>query len=154
MLKLYQNIKSLRCKLGLSQEELAYKTGYTDRSSIAKIESGKVDLTQSKIAAFAKALGVSPAYLMGWENTENQAQAIPQTEKFVALYTPAEISHIKKYRLLSNKDKQTVDSLLDSLIAAAQTPIKVVAFGEGETTLSAHDWEIIKKAIEDQKNGS
>lgn len=66
---IYENIKKLREKLGWSQEELAERVGYTDRSSIAKIEAGKVDLQQSKIAAFAAALSVSPAQLMGIDNT-------------------------------------------------------------------------------------
>lgn len=61
----HENIKALREKQGLSQETLAEKIGYKDRSSIAKIEAGLVDLSQSKIAAFAEALGVTPAYLMG-----------------------------------------------------------------------------------------
>lgn len=61
----HENIKALREKQGLSQEALAQRTGYRDRSSIAKIEAGLVDLTQSKIAAFAKALNVTPANLMG-----------------------------------------------------------------------------------------
>ena len=66
----HENIKALRKQLGLSQEELAIKVGYTDRSSVAKIEAGLVDLTQSKIAAFAAALGVSPAQLMGVGNVK------------------------------------------------------------------------------------
>ena len=49
MLTLYKNIKKLREELGMSQDELAEKTGYTSRSSIAKIEKGLVDLQQSKI---------------------------------------------------------------------------------------------------------
>ena len=61
----HENIKRLRESLGLSQDALAQKVGYKDRSSIAKIEAGLVDLSQSKIAAFAAALNVSPAYLMG-----------------------------------------------------------------------------------------
>ena len=61
----HENIKLLRESQGLSQEALAEKVGYKDRSSIAKIESGVVDLSQSKIAAFAKALNVTPAQLMG-----------------------------------------------------------------------------------------
>lgn len=61
----HENIKLLREKLGMSQEILAEKTGYKDRSSIAKIEAGLVDLTQSKIAAFSAALNVTPAQLMG-----------------------------------------------------------------------------------------
>lgn len=63
-----ERIKSLREKCGLSQSELAHMTGYRDRSSIAKVESGRVNLTRSKIAAFAKALRVSPAVIMGWED--------------------------------------------------------------------------------------
>lgn len=66
MEKIYENIKKLRLELGISQEELARKTGYSDRSSIAKIESGKVDLTNSKIVDFAKALNTTPSALMGW----------------------------------------------------------------------------------------
>lgn len=67
MLKLYKNIRENRLALGMSQEELAHKTGYTSRSSIAKIEKGEVDLPQTKILLFAKALGTTPAVLMGWE---------------------------------------------------------------------------------------
>ena len=63
----HENIAYLREKLGLSQEELAELVGYKDRSSVAKVEAGKVDLSQSKIAAFAKALHVTPAQLMGME---------------------------------------------------------------------------------------
>ena len=60
-------IKQLRIKAGLSQEELARAAGYSDRSTIAKIESGKIDLTESKITLFAKIFGVTPAYIMGLE---------------------------------------------------------------------------------------
>ena len=65
MLELYSNIKKLRTEMGLSQDELARKAGYTDRSSIAKIEKGLVDLPQSKIILFAKIFGVTPGMLMG-----------------------------------------------------------------------------------------
>lgn len=71
MLDLYLNIKNLRLKKGLTQTELAKRLGYADKSMIAKIENGKVDLPQSKIVAFAKVFDVSPQYLMGWENDES-----------------------------------------------------------------------------------
>lgn len=67
MIDLYRNIKQLREAKGLSQDELAKKTGYTSRSSIAKIEKGEVDLPRSKIIAFAEALDTTPGFLMGWE---------------------------------------------------------------------------------------
>lgn len=65
MEELYKNIKRLRIERGLSQQELADSTGYTDRSSIAKIERGQVDLSLTKIKIFAHALRVTPGELMG-----------------------------------------------------------------------------------------
>ena len=65
MLELYKNIKKYRVQMGMSQDELAKKAGYTDRSSIAKIEKGLVDLPQSKIILFAKIFDVEPGVLMG-----------------------------------------------------------------------------------------
>jgi len=70
MLKLYENIRELRKKNKWTQDELAQRMGYTDRSTIAKIESGKVDLSQSKIVEFAKVFGVDPGELMGWETED------------------------------------------------------------------------------------
>lgn len=63
-----QRIRMRREELGLSQEKLAQMLGYVSRSSITKIENGTNQLTQPKIEEFAKALGVSPSFLMGWEN--------------------------------------------------------------------------------------
>lgn len=65
MIDLYKNIRSLRLQQEMSQDTLAKLTGYTSRSSIAKIEKGEVDLPLSKIEAFADALGVEPSELMG-----------------------------------------------------------------------------------------
>ena len=78
MATLYDRIKSRRTELGMTIEELARKMGYKDKSSISKIEKGKADIPQSKIAAFADALETTPAYLMGWEaQPEPTAPAIP-----------------------------------------------------------------------------
>ena len=68
MLTLYKNIKARRLDLKMSQDRLAELTGYRDRSSIAKIEKGDVDLAESKIREFAKALKTTPQELMGWDD--------------------------------------------------------------------------------------
>lgn len=47
MLQLYKNIKSRRVELQMTQSDLAVKLGYADKSMIAKIEKGAVDLPQS-----------------------------------------------------------------------------------------------------------
>ena len=63
-----QRILQRRMELEMSQEELAEKVGYKDRSSIAKIESGKRDIRQKKVIAFAQALKTTPQWLMGYDD--------------------------------------------------------------------------------------
>lgn len=69
---LNERIKQRREQLEMSQAKLAELLGYSDRSTIAKIEKGTNDITQSKIEAFAKALRTTPAYLMGWEDNSGE----------------------------------------------------------------------------------
>jgi len=68
-----ENIKILREKRGWSQEDLAKAIGYKNRSTITKIETGKIDLSESRIASFAKVFNVSPAELMGLGNDNSIA---------------------------------------------------------------------------------
>lgn len=63
-------IRERRLELGISQEELAHRTGYKSRSSINKIELGLRDINQGQIIDFARALSTTPAYLMEWENIQ------------------------------------------------------------------------------------
>lgn len=62
--KIGLKIKELRENKQLSQAQLAEMVGYKDKTAIAKVEAGKVDLPQSKIIAFSKALGITPSYLL------------------------------------------------------------------------------------------
>lgn len=64
-MSIYERIRKRRIELGMTQEELAHKIGYTSKSSITKIETGHVDLPQSKIVEFAHALDTNVGYLMG-----------------------------------------------------------------------------------------
>lgn len=70
MSQLYSNIRKFRIQRGLTQDELAEKMGYRSKSTIAKIESGKNDIPQSKIKDFADALSVSISDLMGIEEND------------------------------------------------------------------------------------
>lgn len=67
---IYEKIRFLREEQGLSQQDLADKLGYKSRSAINKIELGLRDISHSKVIAFANALGVSPAYLLGWSESK------------------------------------------------------------------------------------
>lgn len=61
-------VKERREYLEMSQEELASLLGYSDKSSISKIENNQRDITRGKIVEFAKVLKTTPSYLMGWTN--------------------------------------------------------------------------------------
>lgn len=63
-------IRLRREELRMSQEELATRLGYKSRSTIAKIESGENDLTQSKIVAFAEALSTTARWLLDYDDSD------------------------------------------------------------------------------------
>lgn len=60
----------------ISQSDLAKATGIT-QSSISDWLRGKYLPKQDKVALLSKALGVSPAYLMGWEVSELDLSSSP-----------------------------------------------------------------------------
>ncbi len=60
--KVGELIASRRKELGMTQAELAQKSGYSNKSSIATIESGIIDVPASKAIDLAKALNVDPNY--------------------------------------------------------------------------------------------
>lgn len=68
-MELADRVRLRREELGLSQEDLAMRMGYSSRTSINKIENGR-PCSQKIIARLAKALNVSIPYLMGWEEEE------------------------------------------------------------------------------------
>jgi transcriptional regulator with XRE-family HTH domain len=72
-------IRALRQAKRLTQEELAYRAGYTSRSSINKIEKGIVDLQRSKIIELANALGVSPSYILFGNEEDDKIEEEKQT---------------------------------------------------------------------------
>lgn len=68
-----EKIKQRRLEIGMSQRELARKMGYSDNSTLNRIEKGTVDVSQAKIVQFAKVLNCSIAYLMDWEEDKEIA---------------------------------------------------------------------------------
>ena len=71
-MKIGEKIRQRRMELGWSQRDLAAKMEYSNHSTIGRIESGSVDIPQSKIVKFSEVLGVSIAYLMDWEDKKGQ----------------------------------------------------------------------------------
>jgi transcriptional regulator with XRE-family HTH domain len=67
-----QRIKALRQEKGLTLEQVADVVG-VGKSTVRKWETGMIaNMKRDKIADLAKALGTTPAYLMGWEENEEK----------------------------------------------------------------------------------
>lgn len=67
-----RKIKELRQAKGLTLEQVAKVVG-VGKSTVRKWETGMIaNMKRDKIADLAKALGTTPAYLMGWEDEEKQ----------------------------------------------------------------------------------
>lgn len=113
MLKLYENIKRCRTAAGMTQEELARRAGYTDRSSIAKIEKGVVDLPQSKIKQFADIFGTTPGHLLGWDVAPADAGALAAR----VLKDPDAFRFMQTYFELSEADQYAMRLMGESLRA-------------------------------------
>ena len=103
---LFNNIKSIRKSLGMTQGELASKTGYSDKSMISRLEAGKVDPSHTKIHELAKALGVTYADLMGWESkaaddiASPRSVAIPVYDAIMPDHPEKQASHLIRYELI------------------------------------------------------
>lgn len=152
MLDLYTNIRKKREELGISQEELAKKTGYTSRSSIAKIEKGLVDLPQTKIEIFAKALNTTPSCLMGWDKaqeiitpTQEELQKIQENSyENLVIKEMGKLNQKGKVRLLDTAREMTCNPLynknyqLELNAAHARTDIKVTK------EMRQHDDDLMK----------
>ncbi len=91
-----ERIKQRREELGMTQEDLAKKVGYKSRSSINKMEIDGRGIPQKKLHAIAKALRVTPAYLMGWEDEEEHSYYMDAEAKQLA----REIANREELRIL------------------------------------------------------
>lgn len=109
-----ERIKKRRLELEWSQRELARRMGYTNNSTIVKIEQGKVDVYQNKIVQFSEVLGVSIAYLMGWEEEEKKNDLI--AEVILKMRTDSTfMSVVENLYKLDNDKLETINQMLNTL---------------------------------------
>lgn len=70
-------IRELRQAKGLTLEQVASVVG-VGKSTVRKWETGMIaNMRRDKIADLAKALGTTPAYLMGWKEEEEENKKAP-----------------------------------------------------------------------------
>ena len=115
MIHVGKNIAAARKRAGMTQEELASRVGYKTKSAINKIELGIRDLPQKKIAAFAKALGVTPGHLMGWdEKPAEELQGMGALAAEIIMDQDA-MEMAREYMQLSEADRYAVRLVMASM---------------------------------------
>ena len=76
MMTIGERIRNRRKELGLTVDELAEKLG-KNRATVYRYESNEIEkLPTTVLEPLAVALGVTPAYLMGWEDEKPNAELI------------------------------------------------------------------------------
>lgn len=69
-----EKIKDLREKNGLTLQEIADKVGVS-KPTVLRWENGEIkNLKKDKIKSLATALNTTPAYLMGWEQENDELE--------------------------------------------------------------------------------
>ncbi len=83
-------IKTRRFELGMTQAQLATAVGVSE-ATISRWESGDIsNMKRTRIASLAKALKISPAVIMGWD------EEFENTEEYRALHRIAEDMYTAK----------------------------------------------------------
>lgn len=80
-----EKIRMLRLQKGLTLEELGNLVG-VGKSTVRKWENGMIaNMRRDKIVAVAKALEVTPGYLMGWEDGKIKREETPIDPRLVQI---------------------------------------------------------------------
>ena len=100
--KISEKLKNRRKQLGLTMYEVAQKAGVSE-ATVSRWESGDIaNMKRDKIVLLAKALQVSPSFIMDWDN---------ETEFF----TIEETNLISNYRKLNIDGKAKADEYITDL---------------------------------------
>lgn len=113
-----ERIKQLRTEKCMTLEELGNKVG-VGKSTVRKWEIGMIEnMKRDKISKLAKALDVSPAYLMGYEERVDYSyldtiiESEPNSEKRNMIFE----EHLLHYaELLSKLNKEHKDKILHDI---------------------------------------
>lgn len=105
-----QRVRQRRIELGMTQDELAKKMGYSSRSSINKIENGR-NVTQKIIVKLANVLQTTPSYLMGWDQSYDT-----RTEQITHINSDECVSIYNKITQLDDDNKKKVKEYIDLLL--------------------------------------
>lgn len=92
-----ERVRVLRTDHGLTQDELASKIG-TTKQTIYKYENNIItNIPSDKIEQMASIFGVTPSYIMGWEQTPNEVSTIAAHHDSYD-FTQEELDEIEEFK--------------------------------------------------------
>lgn len=122
-----ERIKKVREKTGMSQVDFADKINVS-KQTLYKYENNLItNIPSDKIEAVAKVGKVSPAYLMGWEdiNDEDVGNIFANDNLFevidnIPALSPQEKNHFHKYLQLLEINRKKADNYVEQLLSIQQ----------------------------------
>lgn len=101
-----RKIKELRLAREMTLEQVANIVG-VGKSTVRKWETGAIsNMGRDKIDSLATALGVSPAYLMGWEEAT-------ETPQYTVSLSPAEKMLLDMFKQIPESKQETVLRMIE-----------------------------------------
>lgn len=80
-MKINDILRDRRKELGLTMKEVAAMVGVSE-GTVSRWESGKIaEMRRGKVAAYAKALDMNPAIIMGWQEISEYSNLRPVTTR-------------------------------------------------------------------------
>ena len=120
-----ERIKQRRLELGWSLRELAKRMGYANQSTISRIESGAIDIPQSKVVKFAEVMGTTVAYLMGWDKQiqiEIKEEPLNMADLHFEMIADKDLTEIyQDLKFLDAAQRKIVKDLVHSLAETKKT---------------------------------
>ena len=115
-----ERIKERRKELGISVDELAARLG-KNRATIYRYESNEIEkLPTTVLEPLAKALGVSPGYLMGWKQSTDGSDS---TDSTIAKEDPPLDKTESEILILARKTKDLPESDRKKLVKIFESSI-------------------------------
>ncbi|MGM9643045.1 MAG: helix-turn-helix domain-containing protein [Eubacteriales bacterium] len=116
IMNMAQKIKNLRQQRGMTLEQVANIVG-VGKSTVRKWETGMIaNMKRDKIALLAQALGTTPAYLMGWQDEDEE--------------NPYELQLLTAFDKLGIDDQKLVAQAVDDSVKNHTLPMMQLSKGE------------------------
>ena len=111
-----KRINELRMARNMTLEDVAKIVG-VGKSTVRKWETGMIkNMKRDKIAALAKALGTTPAFLMGWIDEEVEQKNDLIAEVVLKMRTDSTFMSVVESLYKLDKDKlETINQMLSTL---------------------------------------